>query len=199
VSESRWLWLISGPNGAGKSTLAARDFSHLPIVNPDVEAQKLSPNRPGAATVAAGRAARRVVRIRLAGDRSFAVETTLSGRTHLHLIEQAQRDGWRLGLAYVGIESVDAAMLRVLGRYRRGGHDVPPADIRRRYARSLRNLPLAARLVDVGIVYDNTARRGPRRVLELQSRRIVDVVPPVPAWLTAAFAPADIAVGAELG
>jgi predicted ABC-type ATPase len=44
----------------------------------------------------------------------------------------------------------------VYDRVQHGGHDVPERDIRRRYGRSLRNLPAALELADEAVVFDNT-------------------------------------------
>ena len=93
IAPVRWFWVIAGPNGAGKSTLAARDFAHLPLINPDIEAQKLSPERPGDAAAAGGRAAYAAIRRALQHAESFAVETTLAGRSHLRLAARLAHAG----------------------------------------------------------------------------------------------------------
>jgi predicted ABC-type ATPase len=41
-----------------------------------------------------------------------------------------------------------------------GGHNVPEIDIRRRYERSLRNLPLAIGRADHAILLDNSTDKG---------------------------------------
>ena len=60
---------------------------------------------------------------------------------------------------------------RVASRVRDGGHDVPEPDIRRRFERSMSNLPLAAELVDLLSVYDNSDRMM-KRVLLIKNHRI---------------------------
>lgn len=57
------------------------------------------------------------------------------------------------------------------------------ADIRRRYERSLGNLPAALRLADEAIVYDNTGS-APRRVLYAKEGIVMWFAQDEPAWVT---------------
>lgn len=92
----------------------------------------------------------------IAAKTSFAVESTLSGKSHLALIREAKARGYCFVLHYVVIGSATQAVARVALRVRMGGHDVPEADVRRRFERSRRQwlqdyLPLA----DEWGVWDN--------------------------------------------
>jgi predicted ABC-type ATPase len=128
--------------------------------------------------------------IRQALDRghSFTVETTLAGRTHFRLLREAKARGWQVGIAYVGIDNPETAFKRVEERYRAGGHNVPPADVHRRYHRSLANLPKALALADAAVIFDNSARRM-RRVLELRSGEVLFESRLRPRWLQQALQP----------
>ena len=69
-----------------------------------------------------------------------------------------------------------------------GGHDIPDADIRRRYVRSLNRAPEAIRLVDEAVVLDNSGLY-PIRLLLFRSGRIAWRSEELPEWarpLTAA-------------
>lgn len=55
------------------------------------------------------------------------------------LLEQTHSFGYRIEIAFVFLDSADACVARVAERVRRGGHDVPEDDVRRRFTRSLRN------------------------------------------------------------
>ncbi|MGH7947745.1 MAG: AAA family ATPase [Candidatus Binataceae bacterium] len=126
MSDEPWLWLIAGPNGAGKSTYIDDRFEpNVEVVRPDEIALRLSPGSPERALLRAGREA--VGRIRaLTKDRQgFAVETTLSGKLHLRLVESAKRRGWKVGLAYIGLGSADLAIERVRQRKLAGGMTFP--------------------------------------------------------------------------
>jgi predicted ABC-type ATPase len=89
---------------------------------------------------------------------SFGFETTLSGRSYLSLIRRLKRQGYEVHFFYLWIPSVELALSRIRGRVSRGGHDVPVADVRRRFDRSIRNFLLHyRRLADSWTLYDNTA------------------------------------------
>jgi predicted ABC-type ATPase len=72
--------------------------------------------------------------------RSFAFETTLSGRGYLQLIRHLRSSGWRVELVYLALPSVELSILRVAERVAHGGHDVPLPVLRRRFPRSLQLL-----------------------------------------------------------
>ena len=48
--------------------------------------------------------------------------------------------GWRVELFYLVLPSVEMSHLRVAERVAHGGHSIAPADIDRRFPRSLRNI-----------------------------------------------------------
>jgi predicted ABC-type ATPase len=57
----------------------------------------------------------------------------------------------------VWLRSVELAIERVAERVRRGGHDIPGLDLRRRYQRGINNLfELYIPLADTWAVYDNS-------------------------------------------
>jgi predicted ABC-type ATPase len=76
--------IIAGPNGAGKTTFA-REFlpqeAQCPVfINADLIAAGLSPFAPEAAAIKAARIMLSEIDEHVAHQRSFAFETTLSGR-----------------------------------------------------------------------------------------------------------------------
>ena len=122
MSGQPWLWLIAGPNGAGKSTYAPNLAANVEeIVTPDELAYALAGQAPQAAAFQAGRLAVRRRTELLDQRRSFAVETTLSGRRHLEIIQRARAEGWSVGVVYIGLGSPDLAVERVRGRVSQGG------------------------------------------------------------------------------
>ncbi len=88
------------------------------------------------------------------------METTLSGHNYLQMMTDARERGFEVILIYVGTKNSDINVARVANRVTLGGHDVPEADIRRRYERSLRNLPIAIALADHAILLDNSTDSG---------------------------------------
>jgi predicted ABC-type ATPase len=98
-----------------------------------------------------------------AAGRSFAFETTLSGRVYLRQIPRWQAGGYLVNLIFLRLNDADEAVARVAKRVRQGGHDIPATVVRRRFATGLANFSkLYAPLVDAWVMYDSA---GPRPVL----------------------------------
>jgi predicted ABC-type ATPase len=60
--------------------------------------------------------------------------------TYPPLVERLRADGWRVELIYLALPSVEMSKLRVAERVAHGGHNIPVADIERRFPRSLSHL-----------------------------------------------------------
>ncbi len=155
------LCVIGGCNGAGKTTLAMELLPLMGIrrfLNADEIARGLSPLDPSLSAFRAGRLLLEEARTLLEKEKSFAIESTLSGKTYLNLIELAKTKGYQVVIHFVVLDSPRQALRRVAARVLRGGHNVPKEDVRRRFARGRRNfmsvyLPLA----DEWMVWDNAS------------------------------------------
>ena len=138
------LYIIAGPNGAGKTTFikrfAPRHLALVDFLNADELARGLSPLAPERAQIEAGRLMLERVRKFIAAGRSFAMETTLSGRTYRLLLKQAKEAGYSTHLDFLVLPSVEDSIQRVANRVVQGGHNVPEADLRRRFRLGLQNL-----------------------------------------------------------
>ena len=138
------IYLIAGCNGAGKTTFAKEFLPHevkcLRFYNADELARGLSPLDPPAAAIKAGRLLLAEIRDSISRKEIFALESTLSGKTYVRLFEEARSLGFKIELHYLWLASPSQAIERVRRRVRMGGHNVPVADIRRRFTRSLANL-----------------------------------------------------------
>ena len=136
--------IIAGPNGAGKTTFALKYLPQVApgtaFVNADLIAAGLSPLAPERELLAASRLFLQQIDHHIAARRDFAFETTLSGRGYLRLVRRLRLAGWRVELLYLALPSVELSRLRVAERVAHGGHSIAPADIIRRFPRSLRNL-----------------------------------------------------------
>ena len=168
--------IIAGPNGAGKTTFA---LEYLPaigldtFINADMIAAGLSPFHPERQAAAAGRLFLREVDARIAMREDFAIETTLSGRSYLKLIQRLQAEGWGVELYYLVLSSVGVSKSRVAERVAHGGHNIPAADIERRFPRSLRNLLDSYRMaVDECHVYRNDGD-GPVQIFDQFGPRLI--------------------------
>jgi predicted ABC-type ATPase len=163
------LWVLAGPNGAGKSSLAGALLreSGGDYHNPDEVARslrerdpKLDQTRANALAWALGlRQLDRAVRLRA----DYFFETTLGGSTMVDRLVRAAAAGHDVRIWYAALASADLHVARVAARVRDGGHDIPEADIRRRYDASRRNLvALLPRLTELK-AHDNTADADPAR------------------------------------
>ena len=158
------LVVVAGSNGSGKSTLTRiENFRNSEIIDPDAIARDMRARATDRVEIAAAREALQRQRATVAAGRSFVVETTLAGQGTLRLMRAAQRAGYTISLHYVCLASPDQSVRRVRNRVARGGHDVPEDDIRRRFTRSLANLPLATALADEAQLHDNSQSREPHR------------------------------------
>ena len=83
-------------------------------------------------------------------------------------------------MIYVGLEDADLAITRVASRVAQGGHHVPDADVRRRYARSLDNLPDAVGLLDVVELFDNSSSFAPYRPIATFVNGVLTLRAPLP-------------------
>ncbi|TVQ94237.1 MAG: Zeta toxin family protein [Chromatiaceae bacterium] len=135
------LVIVGGPNGSGKTTIA-RELEHahgLRYLGADDVAEELAPGDWERVRVQAGRLFLARVRAAIAEGRPLLLESTLSGRSLVGLIAGARQAGYRVSIVLVWLESADHCVARVAERVRKGGHNVPEAEVRRRFPRSLAN------------------------------------------------------------
>ena len=137
-------YIIAGPNGAGKTTFALHFLSKVVnchrFINADMIAAGLAPLAPELELATAGRLFLKEVKRAIHAREDFAFETTLAGRGHVARVKELRRSGWKVHLIYLALPSVAASRKRVAERVAHGGHDIPEADIIRRFPRSLWNL-----------------------------------------------------------
>ena len=172
------LILIGGPNGAGKTTFAreylANEGNCLRFLNTDEIAKGLSPLDISLSQRRAGRLLIEEVQRLIEAGESFALESTLSGKAQAGWIKHAAAAGFTIELHYLWLPSADESLQRVQQRVREGGHDVPEADIRRRFPRCVANYyDLYRPLADEWCLWDASlippkciARSHPSRLME---------------------------------
>lgn len=168
------LTVFAGPNGSGKSSITRSvefDGRHN-LLEADAIAKRINPKVPSQSAVAAAREVIRRTREYIHRGESFAVETTLAGGWTFTAIQGALERGFFVRLVYICVDNPERSIQRVRERVAQGGHDVPDDDIRRRYKRSLLNLPRVLKVVDQAVVYDNSGAE-PRLVLETRSGAII--------------------------
>ena len=178
------LTLIAGPNGSGKSTLTGSvNFEGRDrLLDPDAIARRLNPLNPSAAAIAAGREVLRRTADYIDRGVSFAVETTLSSRGRLDLIREAKSRGYEIHLIFIALNSPERCVTRIRNRAARGGHFIPEADVKRRYARSVANAAHALRSADIATFYDNSGGSA-RLILVANAGIVVWRAEPLPEWV----------------
>ena len=198
--RSTEIIVLAGVNGAGKSSIAGAHLraNSADYFNPDEAARQYRQSNPGASQATANAAAwaigkRGLEQVIEHGGR-FAFETTLGGKTIASLLLKAAQAGALVHLWYAGLASPELHLKRVRERVAKGGHDIPEADIRRRWDQSHLNLIRLIPHVTTLRVYDNSAEAdpaqgeapAPRLILEI-AEQALSFPPPeqlaaTPAW-----------------
>ena len=91
------------------------------------------------------------------------LETTLAGKAMFRIFDEARKAAYRIELHYVSVGAPAVALDRKSNRDALGCHGVPEADVRRRFTRSLTNLPAAIARSDETRLYDNSNSGEPYR------------------------------------
>jgi len=190
--------VLAGVNGAGKSSLMGANVrAHGgEYFNPDEAARRIREARPRLAQREANGLAwnegRRLLERAIDEHHDYTFESTLGASTIPRLLARAADEGADVWVWFVGLDSAERHLARVRSRVKAGGHDIPEADIRRRWDASRENLvalmPKLARLW----IYDNSAEADPvsghapkpRLILEMNAGRIVAPanLRETPAW-----------------
>ena len=161
------LRVLAGPNGSGKTSVyrELRDKFHWGVfVNADEIAKGLSPFNPEGVAIEAGRLMLQRIDFLLEGNESFSIETTLSTRSYINLIDKAHAKGFEVSLLFFWLTSPELAVRRVAQRVREGGHNIPIDTICRRYQLGIDNLfKLYMDRVDYWMVVDNA--QNPRVIV----------------------------------
>lgn len=173
--------VLAGINGAGKTTASQhllREALKIPsFTNADTIARGLNAFDVESVAVKAGRIMLEHLHELAAARKSFAFETTLSGRAYAPWLRDLAGEGYAVHLLYYWLDSAEVAIRRVAERVRAGGHHVPDETVRRRYSRSVRNfLELYRPIVTTWQVYDNT--EGDRQLIAFNNSFFDTVVDP---------------------
>jgi len=177
--ETPHIYVLAGVNGAGKSSIGGAAFRAFGAnyYNPDEAARSLIVANPGLSQAEANGAAwqqgERLLERAITYRLDFAFETTLGANTIPRLLAEAASQRIEVHVWYAGLSSSELHLERVRARVRKGRHDIPEADIRRRFERSRLNLiyllpQLAAlRVFDNSEDADPAARHAPIPMLVL--------------------------------
>ncbi len=87
---------------------------------------------------------------------SYSFESVMSHTSKLDEIKSAKELGFKTYLYFVCLQDADINVSRVLNRVEKGGHNVDPDRVKRRYYETLNNLLPALLLVDKAYIFDNS-------------------------------------------
>jgi predicted ABC-type ATPase len=138
-------------------------FELHPFLNADDIARDLAPWDVDSAALAAGRILIERMRSMVRDGKSFALESTLSGKSYIPMLRDCSANGWRVSLYYFWLPTPEDSIARVARRVSQGGHHIPDDVIFRRFKTGLWNMRhLYLPLADTAAIYDNS---GQRRIL----------------------------------
>lgn len=192
------IYVLAGTNGAGKSSIAGAMLRETgaDYFDPDEAARRIRAADPRVTQTDANSAAwhqgKRLLGRAMADRLDFAFESTLGATTIPALLASAASRGFEVRVWYAGLSSPELHIARVRARVAKGGHDIPEADIRRRWETGrlnvIRLLPMLTELR----VYDNSIDADPDTgavplptlVLHVRGGRIVGPhdLSATPAW-----------------
>lgn len=180
-SEAPLFLLLAGPNGAGKSTFYRTQikdnpfFANIDFINWDEENKKFlsepetakqlalcTPDSPQAETIKrhcmlnSGKEIINKISKHIQNKQSFIYETVSASNTHLKIMKQAKKEGFRVASIFIGLSSKSLSFARVQQRVASGGHDVPKEDIMRRYQIIIEKFPHLLTQSDTCLVLDNS-------------------------------------------
>ena len=160
--------LIAGVNGTGKSSLRGvlegQNVLLGHIIDADVIAKENNFDN-----IKAGKKAIEEIDYCLDNNISFTQETTLAGHRTVRTIKQARKQGYYVTMYYVGLNSMEESINRIANRVRKGGHNIPSDDVKRRFDKRIKSLESVLPLCDEVIFYDN--ENGFVKVAEIKNNK----------------------------
>lgn len=172
--------IIGGVNGAGKSSLTGVLRTQLCDLGTVIDADLLTAGA-GGNKIEGGRAAVRLISDCLKNGVNFTQETTLSGKKTLHTITAARDMDFYIRLYYVGISTPEESLARIENRVRKGGHDIPPETVKKRFESRHADLARILPYCNEAHFYDN--ENGFVHAGEYRNGEMIPVRTPLPGWL----------------
>ena len=178
------LTIVIGANGAGKSTWCRSNRPELPadFYDADSIAQGLGSYDDPALQLEARKWVDRRIEGHLERGESFGFESTYSGASRPDIVRRARMLGYDVNAVFVGTQSAAINIDRVALRVRhRTGHDVPAAEIVRRWTAVQDNLVKTAPLFANILLLDNSGVRA-RVIVHVAGQEVVRRTDPLPRW-----------------
>ena len=172
--------VIGGVNGVGKSSLSgllSAESTELGII---IDTDKLG-LKYGGDRIKGGKEAVGLINKCLERGITFTQETTLSGVRTLKTIRRAKELGYYIKLYYIGVDSCEESLLRIANRVRKGGHDIPDGDVKRRFEKRFEDLCRVLPYCNEVKLFDN--ENGFEEVAAYQNGQLTPIGSHKPRWL----------------
>ncbi len=172
--------IIAGVNGTGKSSLTGVLKYQLSDLGTIIDVDKIAAAN-GGNNLTAGRIAIEKIRSCLSRGVCFTQETTLAGVRTVKTARQARGNGYYIRMFYVGLNTIEDSLERIANRVRKGGHNIPPEDVRRRFAGRIDALTAVLPYCDECTFFDND--NGFVEVGTYRNGEVIVTTDTPPAWL----------------
>jgi predicted ABC-type ATPase len=172
--------IIGGVNGVGKSSLLGALTAENSDLGVIIDTDKINAEN-GGDKIKGGKIAVRRIDECLNNDLSFTQETTLSGVKTLKTVKRARDKNYFIRLYYVGVNTAAESLSRIENRVRKGGHDIPQTDVKRRFAKRFDDLSKILPYCNEVYFYDNEngfAKKG-----EYRNGELILYTGKIPQWL----------------
>ena len=172
--------LVAGVDGVGKSSLTGVLRAQMTNLGKIVDVDKMIV-KCGGNVIEGGKKSIELIDECLEKGICFTQETTLSGHRILNTVKQAIEKGYYIRLYYVGLNSVEESLVRIENRVKKGGHNIPDSDVKRRFNKRFEDLTAILQYCDEATFFDN--ENGFVAVAEYKNGEILQKGSLKPKWL----------------
>lgn len=172
--------VIAGVNGTGKSSLTGVLRTEITNLGKIIDVDKIIA-KCGGNIIEGGKKSIELIDECLEKEICFTQETTLSGHQILKTVKRAIEKGYYIRLYYVGLNTVDESLVRIENRVRKGGHNIPGSDVKRRFQKRFEDLIAVLPYCNEATFYDN--ENGFVAVAEYKNGEILQTGSLKPQWL----------------
>lgn len=172
--------IVAGVNGAGKSSLTGVLRTEMTNLGKIVDVDKMIV-KCGGNVIEGGKKSIELIDNCLEKEICFTQETTLSGHRILNTVKKAIEKGYYIRLYYVGLNTVEESLARIENRVKKGGHNIPDTDVKRRFGKRFEDLVAILQYCDEATFYDN--ENGFVAVAEYKNGEILQIGNLKPEWL----------------
>lgn len=146
--------IIGGVNGVGKSSFTGVLKERTTDLGVIIDVDKVTAEM-GGNVLAGGKAELKKIRECIDKKISFTQETTLSGYKTEATAKEVKELEYQVRLFYVGLDTVEESLQRIENRVKRGGHNIPRDDVRRRFQSRWEAVATVLPYCDEAEFYDN--------------------------------------------